>query len=334
MPRVFLITGTSTGFGKYYAQEVLDQGDYVVATARDPSKLEFQGTTAENYLAVRLDVTDKKSIEDAFTAALAKFQRVDVVVNNAGYGLAGCFEEYTDDQIRQQFEINFFGLIDVTRTAMEVFRDRQKPQGGLIQQITSIGGQRGVPLFSVYCASKWAVEGFTEAVSHEVKPEWGIKFTLIEPGGFRYVRIVIIISNSIPLPLPLPPLPTISERTPPTRRSPTTQIEKNTFLTEPPCLNRTDWAGRSMAFAERHPAYDHMNAQKAMGKRHGNQAGDPVKGAKAMYKLASMKEPPLRVVIGSDAYAGVMNKIEQYEQNYRRFERLSNETDVDGYQAP
>jgi NAD(P)-dependent dehydrogenase (short-subunit alcohol dehydrogenase family) len=212
MPRVFLITGTSTGFGKYYAQEVLDQGDYVVATARDPSQLEFKGTTAENYLAVRLDVTDKKTIEEAFTQTLAKFQRVDVVVNNAGYGLSGCFEEYTEAQIRQQFEINFFGLLDVTRTAMEVLRDRQKPRGGLIQQITSIGGQRGVPYFSVYCASKWAVEGFTEAVSHEVKPEWGIKFTLIEPGGFRYVPIsyfifviIIVIGNfffSLPSLLP------------------------------------------------------------------------------------------------------------------------------------
>lgn len=188
MPRVFLITGTSSGFGKFYAQEVLDQGDYVVATARDPSSLQgFQNTTPENFLAVRLDVTDKKSISDAFDATLAKFSRVDVVVNNAGYGLAGCFEEYTDAQIRQQMEINFFGLLDVTRTAIEVMRDRQTPQGGLIQNVTSIGGQRGVPLFTLYCASKWAVEGFTEALSHELKPEWGIKLTLIEPGGFRYV---------------------------------------------------------------------------------------------------------------------------------------------------
>lgn len=194
MPRVFLITGTSTGFGNFYAQEVLNRGDYVVATARDPATLKFQGTTSDNFLAVRLDVTDRKSIDEAFTATLTKFQRVDVVVNNAGYGLAGCFEEYTDEQIRQQMEINFFGLIDVTRAAMEVMRDRQTPQGGLIQNVTSIGGQRGVPLFSLYCASKWAVEGFTEAVSHEVKPEWGIKFTLIEPGGFRYVDIPLVLT--------------------------------------------------------------------------------------------------------------------------------------------
>ncbi|KAL2421177.1 putative oxidoreductase [Exophiala dermatitidis] len=276
MPRVFLITGTSTGFGYYYAQEVLSRGDYLVATARDPSTLTFKDTTSTNFLAVRLDVTDKSSIDAAFESALSKFGRIDVVVNNAGYGLAGCFEEYTDAQIRQQMEINFFGLLDVTRKAMQVMRDRQSPSGGLIQQVTSIGGQRGVPLFSVYCASKWAVEGFTEALSHEVKPEWGIKFTLIEPGGFR-----------------------------------------------------TDWAGRSMVFADRHPAYDHIDARERMGKRHGTQAGDPLKGARAMYELAVMENPPLRVVIGTDAYAAIMNKLEQYEQNYKQFEALSNSTDVD-----
>ncbi|KIX00362.1 uncharacterized protein Z518_10501 [Rhinocladiella mackenziei CBS 650.93] len=280
MPRIFLITGTSTGFGRFYVQEALDRGDIVVATARDPSQLSFNGTTDSNYLALRLDVTDKESIKTAFDAALAKFSRVDVVVNNAGYGLAGAFEEYTDEQIRKQFDVNFFGLLDVTRTALAVMRDRQSPPGGLIQQITSIGGQRGVPLFSAYCASKWAVEGFTEALSHEVKPEWGIKFTLIEPGGFR-----------------------------------------------------TDWAGRSMAFADRHPAYDHLNAVARMSARHGHQAGDPVKGAEAMYKLAIMANPPLRVVIGTDAYAAVMNKVEQYEQNYKKYELLSNSTDVDGYEA-
>lgn len=119
MPRVFLITGTSTGFGNDYVQEVLDQGDYCVATARKPESLKFKGTNDKNYLAVRLDVTDKSSIKDAFDQALKKFGRIDVVCNNAGYGLAGCFEEYKEDEIRQQMEINFFGLLDVTRTALE-----------------------------------------------------------------------------------------------------------------------------------------------------------------------------------------------------------------------
>lgn len=127
-----------------------------------------------------------------------------------------------------------------------------------------------------------AVEGATEAMSHEVKPEWGIKFTLIEPGGFR-----------------------------------------------------TDWAGRSMAFGEnKNPAYDHINAEETMGKRHGTQAGDPAKAGKVFYELAVMKDPPLRVVVGSDAYKALGDKLDTYRENWKRFEELSNSTDVDGYQRP
>ena len=249
MPRVFLITGTSTGFGLHLVQHVLDKGDIAIATARNPSSLSFKNTSDKNYLPLKLDVTDPSTITAAFDTAVQKFGRVDVVVNNAGYGLSGPFEELADAQVKKQMDVNFFGLIAVTRKAMQVMRE-QSPPGGVIQQVTSIGGQRGVPLFSIYCASKWAVEGFTEAVAQEVKPEWGIKFTCVEPGGFR-----------------------------------------------------TDWAGRSMDFAERrHEAYDHVNAKETMGKRHGTQPGDPVKGAQAMYELAVMEEPPLRVVIGSDAY--------------------------------
>ena len=142
MPRVFLITGTSTGFGANLVQEVLDRGDFAVATARNPDSLSFKGTSSDNYLAVKLDVTDAKDIQSAFAAALDRFGRIDVVVNNAGYGLSGPFEELSDPQIKTQMDVNFFGLIAVTRKAMEVMRD-QKPSGGLIQQVTSIGGQRG-----------------------------------------------------------------------------------------------------------------------------------------------------------------------------------------------
>ena len=105
--------------------------------------------------------------------------------NNAGYGLSGEFESLSESQIRTQMEVNYFGLLNVTRKALEVMREKNSPPGGKIQQITSIGGQRGVPTFSIYCSSKWAVEGFTEALSHELKPEWNIKLTCIEPGGFR-----------------------------------------------------------------------------------------------------------------------------------------------------
>ncbi|KAL8783869.1 MAG: hypothetical protein Q9195_009261 [Heterodermia aff. obscurata] len=276
MPRVFFVTGTSTGFGFHLVQEILDKGDIAVATARKPETLSFSGSSEKNFLALKLDVTKDADIEAAFKTTVEKFGRVDVVVNNAGYGLGGPFEELTPELIRTQMEVNFFGLLQVTRTAMEVMRE-QKPSGGLIQQITSIGAQRGSPNFSSYCASKWAVEGATEAISHEVKPEWGIKFSLIEPGGFR-----------------------------------------------------TDWAGRSMVFAEkRHPAYDHLDAREIMGARHGTQVGDPKKGGRAIYELAVLPDPPLRVVIGSDAYKAVMAKIEAYSENYKKYEKISNSTDVE-----
>ena len=147
-PKIFLITGTSTGFGNDLVDLCLAKGEYVIATARKSSNLSFKGATESNLLLVDLDVTDKKSIGAAFAAGLAKFGRIDVVVNNAGYGLGGPFETLSEAQIRNQTEINFFGLTDVTRKAMEVMRD-QKPSGGVIQQVTSIGGQRGVPGFSI-----------------------------------------------------------------------------------------------------------------------------------------------------------------------------------------
>lgn len=112
------------------------------ATARNPSTLSFRNTTPDNYLSLKLDVTSSADIESAFSETLEKFKRVDVVVNNAGYGLSGPFEELEDKHIRTQMEVNFFGLMAVTKKAMEVMRE-QKPSGGLIQQVTSIAGQRG-----------------------------------------------------------------------------------------------------------------------------------------------------------------------------------------------
>ncbi len=161
MPRVFLITGTSTGFGRHLVQIVIDAGDIAIglspndtipagglhadklsATARNPSTLSFQNTTPKNYLAVKLDVTSTSDIDNAFSEALSKFGRVDVVINNAGYGLSGPFEELEDKDIRTQMEVNFFGLLNVTKKAMAVMRE-QEPSGGLIQQVTSIAGQQG-----------------------------------------------------------------------------------------------------------------------------------------------------------------------------------------------
>ena len=140
MPRhVFFITGTSTGLGKEYVTEVLTAGDIAVATARDPSKLSFRGATFENFLAIALDVTDKPTIDKAFKVAIDRFGRIDVVVNNAGYGVCGVFESFSEEQVCQQMELNFFWLLNVTRRSMELMRELKT--GGLNQQITSIGGR-------------------------------------------------------------------------------------------------------------------------------------------------------------------------------------------------
>ncbi|OKL61880.1 hypothetical protein UA08_02274 [Talaromyces atroroseus] len=275
MPRVFLVTGTSTGFGHDLVQEILNRGDIAVATARRPAALHFDKTSEDSYLALELDVTEPKSIKAAFAKAVERFGRIDVVVNNAGYGLTGCFEEYTDEQIRTQMEVNFFGVINVSREAIAAMR-KQKPSGGVIQQVTSVGGQRGAACFSMYAASKWAVEGFTESLSKEVKPEWGIKFTCIEPGGFR-----------------------------------------------------TEWAGRSMTFADRYPDYDHLDAKAMMMARNGTQPGDPKKAAKVFYELAVMENPPLRILLGSDAYPAILARLEAERQNFIKYEKLSLSTDVD-----
>jgi NAD(P)-dependent dehydrogenase (short-subunit alcohol dehydrogenase family) len=184
MPRVFFITGTSTGLGHALAQVLLDAGEAVIASARKPTSLSFHNTTPENYLALQLDVTSPTDIDAAFTAALAKFHRIDVLVNNAGYAVAGPFETVSDAQLRQQFETNFFGPVSMTRKALATMRE-QSPQGGLIMQISSAGGQLGFPMMSAMCASKWAAEGLTEAVHGEVKPEWGIKLMIVEPGAFK-----------------------------------------------------------------------------------------------------------------------------------------------------
>ncbi|KAI0856114.1 hypothetical protein F4860DRAFT_494122 [Xylaria cubensis] len=183
--KVFLITGCSSGFGNALAQKCLSSGDKVAATSRTPDQLKFFNATAQNFLAVNVDLSSFESIQAAFDQTIAAFGRVDVVVNNAGFGLCGAFEELTDQDIQSVMNVNFMGVLRVTRMALRVMREINKPPGGLIQQITSIAGQCGMPAMSVYCASKWAVEGLTESIARELDPKWNIHLTCIEPGGFR-----------------------------------------------------------------------------------------------------------------------------------------------------
>jgi NAD(P)-dependent dehydrogenase (short-subunit alcohol dehydrogenase family) len=180
--KVWFITGASTGFGRELTQQLLTRGDTVVATARKPEQIaEFQDKYPETALALALDVTDPASIEAAKDAALANFGRVDVLVNNAGYGIAGGIEEATEAEFMPVFETNVFGLIRVTRAFLPHFR---KQRSGNIVNLSSIAGLIGGAGWGYYNASKFAVNGFSEALAAEMAP-LGVHVTIVEPGPFR-----------------------------------------------------------------------------------------------------------------------------------------------------
>ncbi|MEP1078728.1 SDR family NAD(P)-dependent oxidoreductase [Leptolyngbya sp. PL-A3] len=179
---VWLITGSSTGFGRALAEAALAQDDHVIVTARDISKIQdLEHQYPQTAKVVRLDVTDQATIQSAVQIGLAAFNRIDVLVNNAGYGLMGAVEEVSDEQIRNQLETNFFGLLNVTRAIIPTFK---KQATGHILNLSSAGGRVTLPMLGLYHASKFAVEGLSETLAQELKP-FGIKVTIIEPGGFE-----------------------------------------------------------------------------------------------------------------------------------------------------
>ena len=180
--RVWFITGASRGFGKAFARAALEQGDRVAATARDPQDVEdLVGEHGDAVLAVRLDVTDRDSVDAAVREAHEHFGRLDVVVNNAGFGLAGGVEEVSDEQLERQLEVNLFGALWVTRRVLPILREQGS---GWIVQVSSIGGLAAFPGFGIYHASKWALEGVSETLAQEVAG-FGIKVMMVEPSGFR-----------------------------------------------------------------------------------------------------------------------------------------------------
>jgi NAD(P)-dependent dehydrogenase (short-subunit alcohol dehydrogenase family) len=179
--KTWFITGTSRGFGREWTEAALDRGDRVAATARDISTLDdLVEKYGEAILPLQLDVTDREADFAAVEAAHRTFGRLDVVVNNAGYGHFGFVEELTEDEIRAQLETNFFGALWVTQAALPFLREQGS---GHIIQVSSIGGISAFPGIGAYHASKWALEGLTQALAAEVAG-FGVKVTLVEPGGF------------------------------------------------------------------------------------------------------------------------------------------------------
>ncbi len=180
--KVWFITGCSTGFGRELAVQLLASGARVVATARQPEQLEeLAGEYPDHCLAVALDVTDQDSIEQAVAAAMGQFGHVDVLVNNAGYGVSGAIEEVSEEEFLLMFDTNVFGLLRVTRALLPQFRERRS---GNIVNLSSIGGLIGTPGVGYYNASKFAVNGLSEALAGEMEP-LGVHVTIVEPGPFR-----------------------------------------------------------------------------------------------------------------------------------------------------
>jgi NAD(P)-dependent dehydrogenase (short-subunit alcohol dehydrogenase family) len=178
----WLITGVSSGFGRALAEAVLAKGDTVAGTVRNEvAKGEFEMLADGRAIGIMLDVTDQASVVRGVRQAEEKTGGIDIVVNNAGYGLEGAVEEVTLDQVRQQFEVNVFGAVAVVQAVLPFLRKRR---AGHIINITSMGGLTAFPGVGIYCGSKFALEGISESLSKEVKP-LGIKVTIVEPGSFR-----------------------------------------------------------------------------------------------------------------------------------------------------
>jgi NAD(P)-dependent dehydrogenase (short-subunit alcohol dehydrogenase family) len=180
MKKTVLITGASSGFGRATVKLFHQKGWNVIATMRSPEK-EKELSVFSDVLVTRLDVTDKPSIGEAIQAGIRQFGGIDVLVNNAGFGTLGTLEAASEEAIRQQFEVNVFGLIEVTKAVLPDMRTRKT---GTIINVSSVGGRLTFPFCTLYHATKFAVEGLTESLQYELNP-LGIRLKLVEPGGYK-----------------------------------------------------------------------------------------------------------------------------------------------------
>jgi len=253
MSKVWFITGSSRGLGRSLAEAVLANGGKVAATARTPKQLDdLVSKYSQQILAIQLDVTDKVQIRSAVAQAVKHFGRIDVLVNNAGFGISGAAEAFTDEQVRSQLETNLYAPIEVTRAVLPYMREQRS---GRILQISSVGGRVGNAGLTMYQAAKFGLGGFTEALAKEVAP-LGIHVTSVEPGGFR-----------------------------------------------------TDWAGASMSFASHVEGYESTVDSRVKFFESGTfvPMGDPAKAARVMIELVEHPEPPVHLVLGSEA-AGILKQ--------------------------
>jgi len=247
MKRTWIITGSSRGLGRSLTEAVLAAGDNVAATARNTDDLnELVAKYPDTIYPVKLDVTNNDEVQAAIENTIARFGRIDVLVNNAGFGITGATEAYTKAQVSSQLATNLLAPIEITRAVLPYMR---KQGSGRILQISSIGGRRGSVGVSVYQAAKFGLSGFAEALNEEVRP-LNIFVTAVEPGGFR-----------------------------------------------------TDWASSSMTYAPKVEGYENTADKRAEYFASGKfiPVGDPDKAAKVMLALAGHPNPPVHLVLGSEA---------------------------------
>jgi NAD(P)-dependent dehydrogenase (short-subunit alcohol dehydrogenase family) len=275
MTKVWFITGSSRGLGRSLTEAVLAKGDKVAATARKLDQLKELADKYPNQLyAIKLDVTNRDEVYQSVADTIAYFGRIDVLVNNAGFGITGAVEAFTDEQVRSQLETNLYAPIEITRAILPHMR---KQRSGHILQISSIGGRVGSGGVTVYQAAKFGLSGFSEGLALEVAP-LGIKVTCIEPGGFR-----------------------------------------------------TDWAGDSMTYAKHVEGYEttvdtRVNLFKSGGIV---PMGDPDKAAKVMIDIVDHPQPPLHLLLGSEAVAIVKHSEAAKLAELEKWESVSISTDHD-----
>src|SRR5215467_2083956 len=182
MSKVWLVTGSASGLGRNIAEAILASGARLLATARDPRRLDdLVKKYGDQVRTAPLDVADEEAANAAVQAAMAAFGRLDVVVNNAGYGDIAPFEQLSPERFKALIDTNFYGVVYMTRAALPVMR---KQRSGCVLQVSSVGGRLAVPGSAGYHAAKWAVGGFTETIAQEVAP-FGVKVCALEPGGMR-----------------------------------------------------------------------------------------------------------------------------------------------------
>jgi NAD(P)-dependent dehydrogenase (short-subunit alcohol dehydrogenase family) len=272
--KVWFITGASKGLGLALVKQLLLAGHQVAASSRNVTGLlEAVNFKDQAFLPLSVDLGNDESVAAAIRHTRQTFGRIDVIVNNAGYGIGGSIEELTDRETRDSFDINVFGTINVIRHALPILREQAS---GHIINISSIAGIAPAVGWSVYGAAKHAVIGLSEVLADEVK-EFGIHVTVIAPGAFR-----------------------------------TNFLQADSLVLSARKIDA--YAGIRAS----HERYTKMN---------GNQAGDPEKAAKVMIELVEMSEPPVYLLLGSDAYTRAFSKLDLLASSYKQWENLTKSTD-------